>query len=909
MSEGPRQSGDRPELGEVALVALCILALLLSAAFLPSLDAFQSGGTGDSDGGGNGDGSDVTGSSSAGGSAGSPLGGSLSTSSRTSIGDTSERPVTSVSRVPLFVVEGVQGSYWRQSAYTEYTGTAWSRSPEWQSLSAGVPNDGLTRDSRSVQYRVELLTASTVLPVTWQPEDARLGGTDAGLEASTVGSIRATRQLPENTTYTARSAPPPQATDTVAGDGPPAVAETYTRLPEETPSRLGELTAEIVRDAETRYERANAVERWLETSKRYSLNVSHTPGEPIADQFIFEMDRGYCQYFATAMTVMLRSQDVPARYVVGFAGGQPVGNDEYLVTSDTAHAWVEVFLSGVGWVTFDPTPAGQIPVETTTPPYNISLDRPAVAGAEVVVSVSKNGSAASSVPVYVNGERAGWTGAEGTVTTRLPYAGQFRIEARQPGTETKYAQRDDPTPLSSGPTAATPPTAGTNAPSAVTAAVAAGSSLRDSNPSPALDESPRIGPSPAVASADGNGSASVVTYDGPTDVTVAVTGHASANGTVTLTATVEDVPVRNGTVRLDGTAVGTTNGSGGATVSLAGVAPGTHTLAVARGNVSGTTELRVTRPDPEGTPPPPTRVGVSVSVPFGLPLPGGPATVNVTRSGHPVQGATVAVDGAVVDETAANGTLAVTLPVSGAVTVRATGPDGTTGETTLPSLARNAAVAAVALVGMVLVVGTLARRFGVTPARLGATASAVLARAVDALLALSTAFVRLGVGIRRGVRRAAARLVSLPRAFAAGGLPLLWRLHPWRLLGALGAWLRRLAASTDRGAVGSSGRRTTRPAEAREDRAGAPQTLRQTWREFTALIGPSRPATRTPGEVARHAVERGFPERPVRTLTAAYRDAEYGSPGDESPSDTSRLKRARAALEAVREATEEGDGE
>jgi hypothetical protein len=61
--------------------------------------------------------------------------------------------------------------------------------------------------------------------------------------------------------------------------------------------------------------------------------------------------------------------------------------------------------------------------------------------------------------------------------------------------------------------------------------------------------------------------------------------------------------------------------------------------------------------------------------------------------------------------------------------------------------------------------------------------------------------------------------------------------------------------------------------------------------------------------VARHAVERGLPERPVRTLTAAYRDAEYGSPGDESPSDTSRLKRARVALEAIREATEEGDRE
>ncbi|MFB6151211.1 MAG: DUF4129 domain-containing transglutaminase family protein, partial [Haloarculaceae archaeon] len=73
--------------------------------------------------------------------------------------------------------------------------------------------------------------------------------------------------------------------------------------------------------------------------------------------FLFEMDAGYCTYYATTMVTMLRTQDIPARFVVGYTPGERVDRDEWVVRGYNAHAWVEVYFPDVGWVRFDPTPA------------------------------------------------------------------------------------------------------------------------------------------------------------------------------------------------------------------------------------------------------------------------------------------------------------------------------------------------------------------------------------------------------------------------------------------------------------------------------------------------------------------------------------------------------------------------
>ena len=89
----------------------------------------------------------------------------------------------------------------------------------------------------------------------------------------------------------------------------------------------------------------------------YTLDLSsRAPADPLAS-FLFERRAGHCEYFATAMTVMLRALRIPARYVNGFLPGEynDVGSD-YIVRASDAHSWVEVYFPNYGWIPFDPTP-------------------------------------------------------------------------------------------------------------------------------------------------------------------------------------------------------------------------------------------------------------------------------------------------------------------------------------------------------------------------------------------------------------------------------------------------------------------------------------------------------------------------------------------------------------------------
>jgi transglutaminase-like putative cysteine protease len=116
-------------------------------------------------------------------------------------------------------------------------------------------------------------------------------------------------------------------------------------------------TARITANAENPYDTARVVERWLENNREYSLDVDRPRGD-IADAFLFEMQAGYCTYYATTMVTMLRTQGVPARLAVGYTPGQRVAEDRRVVRGLDSHAWVEVYFPDQGWVRFDPTPAG-----------------------------------------------------------------------------------------------------------------------------------------------------------------------------------------------------------------------------------------------------------------------------------------------------------------------------------------------------------------------------------------------------------------------------------------------------------------------------------------------------------------------------------------------------------------------
>ena len=132
----------------------------------------------------------------------------------------------------------------------------------------------------------------------------------------------------------------------------------YLQLPR-LPDRIPALADSLTRGLETRYDRAAAIERWLRTEFDYTLDLPATAAEASLDHFLFDRRAGHCEYFSSAMVVLLRSQGIHARNVNGFLGGSWSRLGNYLaVTQNEAHSWVEVWFPGYGWVPFDPTPAG-----------------------------------------------------------------------------------------------------------------------------------------------------------------------------------------------------------------------------------------------------------------------------------------------------------------------------------------------------------------------------------------------------------------------------------------------------------------------------------------------------------------------------------------------------------------------
>jgi hypothetical protein len=138
----------------------------------------------------------------------------------------------------------------------------------------------------------------------------------------------------------------------------PDIIETYLQLPPLDP-RIPELAKQITKDAPTPFDKAQAIESYLRNRFTYTLNLAGRPGDDPLAHFLFETRAGHCEYFASAMTIMLRALGIPSREVNGFLPGEynDLGGD-YIVRASDAHSWVEVYFPGMDWQTFDPTPAG-----------------------------------------------------------------------------------------------------------------------------------------------------------------------------------------------------------------------------------------------------------------------------------------------------------------------------------------------------------------------------------------------------------------------------------------------------------------------------------------------------------------------------------------------------------------------
>jgi len=138
---------------------------------------------------------------------------------------------------------------------------------------------------------------------------------------------------------------------------PEEITATYLQLPRIDP-RIPVYARQITRNAKSPFDKAIAIESFLRTQFGYTLNLSGKPGEDPLAHFLFVTRAGHCEYFASAMAIMLRTLGVPTREVNGFLPGEynDLGGD-YIVRASDAHSWVEVYFPENGWQVFDPTPA------------------------------------------------------------------------------------------------------------------------------------------------------------------------------------------------------------------------------------------------------------------------------------------------------------------------------------------------------------------------------------------------------------------------------------------------------------------------------------------------------------------------------------------------------------------------
>jgi len=284
---------------------------------------------------------------------------------------------------------------WRGSALSQFDGRRWFNPPSQNQLLrvesgftrlAGLSQ--LWRPGRRIEYEVQLKGATgDVLFFAGIPESVSIDAQT--LVRTPVNGYRIGLADTPGPRYAASSFidDPARSITRDVEDLDPAARENYLRIPRLDP-RVAELAHRLTGAEPVTLDRARRIEEHLRSSYSYTLELpKEPPADPVA-YFLFERRRGHCEYFASAMALMLRTIGIPSRLATGFQSGtfNPF-TGWYLVRGNDAHAWVEAYFPGHGWVVFDPTPPNpEPPGQTLLGRLRLYLDALEVTWQEWIVS-------------------------------------------------------------------------------------------------------------------------------------------------------------------------------------------------------------------------------------------------------------------------------------------------------------------------------------------------------------------------------------------------------------------------------------------------------------------------------------------------------------------------------------------
>jgi transglutaminase-like putative cysteine protease len=267
-------------------------------------------------------------------------------------------------------------NYWKGRAYDLYLNGRWTTVSD--ATEPFIPtNNELTVEYPTPRHETDFTFTSSFkkqsllyapAETVWVSKDADIQATPISEGIKDVTAWVAVTRLSSGDQYRVRAFIADPSVEELRSAGveyPAWVTERYLQVPEDIAPRLRELALEITAPYDTAYDKAQAITTYLRKEIEYDTEIEIALPEnrdPVL-WVLFDHKKGFCMYYASAETLMLRSIGIPARMAVGFVeGSYDEVERKYVVTYNDSHAWPEVYFPGIGWVEFEPT-SNQLPIE------------------------------------------------------------------------------------------------------------------------------------------------------------------------------------------------------------------------------------------------------------------------------------------------------------------------------------------------------------------------------------------------------------------------------------------------------------------------------------------------------------------------------------------------------------------